>query len=94
MSSLSKPHFSVRGWFNLGLLALWTLAILGFVITARTQLRLFLAAGLIMGAAAGLLQRRALLMQPDVFRNARTARDVKNAFKLTTPGRSYLTLFR
>ena len=86
-------HVSLRRTFNLGLVLLWAALLTFALVSADARPWPFALAGVAGGIAGGLLQRHALRVAHERFAQAKTALEVRAAFRSTRSGRSYFVLF-
>ena len=88
-----KLHVSLRWPASVLLILIWFgLAAFIVFVTAGRAIAL-IAPAMILGGAAGAMQAASLRAAPDAFRAARSAMDVRRAFRATVWGARYFHLF-
>ena len=88
-----KLHVSLRWPMSVLLILIWSALALFTVNVSAGRAFTLIAPAMIVGAVAGAMQAAGLRAAPDTFRRARSAMDVRRAFRGTAWGERYLMLF-
>ena len=82
----TKTHFTLTTWFNVVLIVVWAVAVAAFLSIARPRPLLSSAIGAGAGLMAGILQRKSVQLSPALFAAARSALEIRRAFKSNRAG--------
>jgi len=83
----TKTHFTLTTWFNVVLIVVWAVAVAAFLSIARPRPLLSSAIGAGAGLMAGILQRKSVQSSAAIFAEAKSALEVRRAFKSNRPGK-------
>jgi len=84
---MGDRHLTLDARFNAALIVVWALAAGALLYLARPRPLLLSGVGAAAGLVAGILQRKSVRLAPASFAEAKSAVEVRRAFKSNPPGR-------